>query len=264
VGLYTAGIDIGSLSAKAVILHDREIIAWKIEMAGPDPAESAHRIFDSVLADCGISLSSLKCIIATGYGRINVPFASGSRTEIFCHAKGAKQLYPTARCILDVGGQDCKAIRCDERGQVTNFAMNEKCAAGTGRYLDRVASTLQIPVEEIGPRSLQIIDKPVPISNNCTVFAQIDIIRQVRRGLHLNDILAGACDAISSRIIELVDRVGVDEDFVMTGGVAKNVGVVKYLEKKLRVKANIPDEPQIVGALGAAIFAFERSSTTGN
>lgn len=264
MSIYTAGIDIGSSSAKAVILCDQKIVAWSIQQTGPDSAESARRIYKAVLSESGLSEGSIRYIVATGYGRINVPFADSQVTEISCHAKGANFVFPSVRCILDTGGQDSKAIRCDEKGQVTNFSMNDKCAAGTGRHLDRVAAALKTPIEKVGPLSMDVVEQVAKINSTCTVFAQVDVLRQVRKGVHLNDIFAGACDAIASRVVELVDRVGMDEDFVMTGGVAKNVGVVKRLEEKLRVKAKIPAEPQIVGALGAAILAFERSSAKAN
>jgi predicted CoA-substrate-specific enzyme activase len=263
MSFYTVGIDIGSQSTKTVILCDREIAAWKVEQTGTDAAESARRMLDSVLAGIGLFPQNVRCLIATGYGRINIPFADATVTEISCHAKGANYVIPSVRLILDIGGQDTKAIRCDRQGRVTNFAMNDKCAAGTGRYLDRVATTLKIPVENIGPFSLKAKGPPVRISSTCSVFAQFDVLRQVRKGVPVNDILAGACDAVANRVIELVDRIGVDEDFVMTGGVAKNVGVVKRLEEKLQVKIKISEEPQIVGALGAALLAFEKFSNEG-
>ncbi|MBN1380180.1 MAG: 2-hydroxyglutaryl-CoA dehydratase [Deltaproteobacteria bacterium] len=257
--MYTAGIDIGSSSAKAVILRDKEMVAWHVQQTGPDSMESARSIFDVVLSESGLSAGSIGHIIATGYGRINVPFADGHVTEISCHAKGANFVLPSVRCILDIGGQDSKAIRCDGKGRVTNFAMNDKCAAGTGRHLDRVATALKTPVEKVGPLSMNIVEQAAKINSTCTVFAQVDVIRLVRKGVHLNDILAGTCDAIASRIVELVDRIGLEADFMMTGGVAKNIGVVNRLEEKLGVKPHIPEEPQIIGALGAAILALEKA-----
>jgi predicted CoA-substrate-specific enzyme activase len=258
--IYTAGIDIGSLSAKAVILRDGEMVAWSVQPGGPDSAESARSIYDAVLSESGLAANVISHIIATGYGRINVPFADGHVTEISCHAKGANHVLPSVRCILDTGGQDSKAIRCDDKGQVADFAMNDKCAAGTGRHLDRVAAALKTPIEKVGPLSMDIVEKAAKINSTCTVFAQVDVLRQVRKGVHINDILAGACDAIASRIVELVDRVGIEADFMMTGGVAKNIGVVNRLEEKLRVKPHVPEEPQITGALGAALIAFERAT----
>jgi benzoyl-CoA reductase subunit A len=255
--MITAGIDIGSLSAKALILRDGEIISWKVIPTGPDGAESGRKAIDGALAEAGLALSDIEYIVSTGYGRVNIPFAQRNVTEISCHARGAHWLRPEVRTILDMGGQDCKAIRCDGQGTVVDFAMNEKCAAGTGRYLERVAATLGLPLEQIGQLSLQIIENPVTISSYCTVFAQIDILRQLREGKHPNDILAGTCDAICSRVQSLLDSVGVVEAFVVTGGVAKNIGVVSRLETRLGLKAHTLFEPQIVGALGAAVIAME-------
>jgi predicted CoA-substrate-specific enzyme activase len=255
--VITAGIDIGSLSTKAVIMKDNNIFSWGIVPTGTDGTKAAKKVTNSILNDKGLSLKDLQYIVSTGYGRANVPFAQGNITEISCHARGANWLCPQVRSVLDMGGQDCKAIKCDEKGGVTDFAINEKCAAGTGRYLERVAATLEITLDEIGPLSLQTIDGPVSVSSYCAVFAQTDILLRLREGRHRNDILAGACEAISSRIQDLLERVGIAEVFMMTGGIAKNIGVVKRVEEKVGLKACIPFEPRIIGALGAAIFAKE-------
>jgi predicted CoA-substrate-specific enzyme activase len=203
-------------------------------------------------------LEEIEYSVATGYGRVNVPFAQVTVTEISCHARGNHWFFPQVRTILDMGGQDCKAIRCDGNGRLTNFTMNDKCAAGTGRYLERVASSLGLGLEEIGPLSLQWVEGPLPISSTCAVFAEGDIVSLQRAGKHPNDILAGATDAIVDRVIALLERVGIEEALCVSGGVAKNLGVVKRLEKKLNMKAHIAPEPQIVGALGAALFALDK------
>jgi benzoyl-CoA reductase subunit A len=192
-----------------------------------------------------------------------VPFADRNITEISCHAKGAHYFHPAARTILDMGGQDCKAIRCDENGKTTNFIMNDKCAAGTGRAMEVMASLLQIPLEEVGARSLKTGEQPVKISNTCVIFAKSEVLSLMREGIPslmregipINEILAGLCDSVAERVKTLVQRVGIEEDFVISGGISKNSGVVKRLEQKLRVCAHIPEEPQIVGAVGAALFA---------
>jgi predicted CoA-substrate-specific enzyme activase len=258
--MITAGIDIGSMTTKIVLLKDNEIATWSILPTGTDGNETARKVLDAALKDSGMSFDDLQYIVSTGYGRLDIPFAQHNYTEITCHARGANWLFPQVRTILDMGGQDCKAIRCDEKGNVLDFVMNEKCAAGTGRYLERVAATLEIPIDQIGPLSLQIVDKPVTISNYCAVFAQNDILIALREGKNLNDILAGAHDAISSRIQDLLERVGVVEAFMITGGIAKNIGVVKRIEERVGMKAHLSDEPQIVGALGAAIFAAEKAA----
>ncbi len=257
--MSSVGIDIGSLSAKAALLRNGEIDCWVLQLTGADPVASAQEVMDKVLVKAGISLMEVGYVVSTGYGRIQVPFAKKNVTEISCHARGSHWFFPEARTILDMGGQDCKAIRCDEEGRVTNFALNDKCAAGTGRYLERVAHTLSLGLEQIGPLSLQPMAGPQPVSNFCAVFAERDIIQLLRKGKSVNDILAGATDAIVDRVLSLLDRVQVVEAMCISGGVAKNIGVVKRLEERLGAKARIAAEPQIVGALGAALFAADRT-----
>ena len=256
--MIVSGVDVGSLSAKALILNEGKIKGWGLVLTGPDSVESADRAMDLAMKEANISLEQINYTVATGYGRINVPFAQTTVTEISCHARGNHWFFPQVRTILDMGGQDCKAIRCDEDGRLTNFAMNDKCAAGTGRYLERVAMTLGMSLGEIGPLSLAWVEGPLPISSTCAVFAEGDIVGLLREGKNPNDILAGATDAIVDRVVALLERVGVEEDLCVSGGVAKNIGVVKRLEKKLGVKAYIAPEPQIVGALGAALFAMAK------
>jgi predicted CoA-substrate-specific enzyme activase len=255
--MITAGIDIGSLSANGVILGDDGIMAHHNILTGPDTAETARKLIKETLATSrgDLKMEELDYIVATGYGRVVVPFSHKTLTEISCHARGNHWVFPQVRTILDMGGQDCKAIRCDARGKVTNFVMNDKCAAGTGRYLERAASTLGIGLDAFGPLSLEEVEGPLAISNFCTVFAQRDILLLMRQGAHRNDILAGACEAIVKRIFPLLQRVGIEEAFAISGGVAKNIGVVRRLEEKLGLKAHIAFDPQIVGALGAALFA---------
>jgi len=263
--MIVSGVDIGSLSAKAVIMEDGAIRGWGIIFTGTDSMESANSVMALVSGECNLSLDDVQYTVATGYGRVNVPFAQATVSEISCHSRGSHWLFPKVRTILDMGGQDCKAIRCDKNGRVIDFAMNDKCAAGTGRYLERVAATLRFGLEQIGPLSLERVEGPLPISSTCAVFAQNDIIKLMREGKQVNDILAGATDAIVDRIYALLERVGVEEELCISGGVAKNIGVVKRLEEKLRLKARIAPEPQIVGAIGAALFARDRApqATTG-
>jgi len=257
--MIVAGIDIGSLSAKALVLQDGQIIrGWSIGLTGPDPVESASLVMNLALKEANLSASDIEYVVSTGYGRVNVPFAQGSLTEISCHARGSHRLFPSVRTILDMGGQDCKAIKCDEGGNITNFAMNDKCAAGTGRYLERVAATLNLRLDEIGSMSLHPIGESVPVTSTCVVFAEGDILRLIREGKHVDNILAGTMEAIVERVIALLERVGVDRDLCISGGVAKNIGVVRRLEQRLGLKAFIADEPQIVGALGAALFASDQ------
>ncbi len=257
--MIVAGVDIGSLSSKALIMEDGKILGWGLTLTGPSSQDSAATAMDLALKECGLSLKDIAYIVSTGYGRVNVPFSQATITEISCHARGSNWFFPEVRTILDMGGQDCKAIRCNEQGRVTNFALNDKCAAGTGRYLERVARTLGLELEQIGPLSLQPVEGALPVSSFCAVFAERDVNNLMRSGKHINDILAGATDAIASRILTLLSQVHVTEALCISGGVAKNIGVVKRLERKLNLKARIAFEPQIVGALGAALFARDKA-----
>jgi predicted CoA-substrate-specific enzyme activase len=252
--MITLGVDIGSLTGKALVLEDDQILAWDLIPTGPDSVETGTTVTHRALEKAGRSLEEMEFIVSTGYGRIVIPFADKNVSEISCHAKGAAWLFPSARTILDMGGQDCKAIRCDESGKVTNFSMNDKCAAGAGRSMGIVAELLEIPLEEVGPLSLQAEDG-VPISSTCVVFARSEILGHLRRGVPKPEVLAGACKALCSRVHGLLRRVEIDPDFVISGGIAKNTGVVRRLEQMLGLQPKIFSEPQIVGALGAAIFA---------
>lgn len=253
--MITAGVDIGSLSGDVVILKDNEILSWSVVPTGPDSTETAIEAMEEALKGTNLKLDDINFIVSTGYGRVVVPFARKDITEISCHARGANWFFPGVRTILDMGGQDCKAIRCNETGKVTNFVMNDKCAAGTGRFMEIIAEALEVELNDLGKRSLEIVEKQTVVSSMCAVFAKTEVISLVRQGKAKNDILAGACEAIASRVTGLIQRIGTEEQFVITGGIAKNIGVVKRIEEKLKMAAHIPFEPQIVGALGAALFA---------
>jgi len=253
--MITCGIDVGSLSAEAVLFVDEDLDVYSLIRTGPDSAETAMNALEEALGKTDIRQKDIDFTVATGYGRVIVPFADRNISEISCHAKGAHYFLPTVRTILDMGGQDCKAIRCDEKGKVTTFLMNDKCAAGTGRSMEVMATLLNIGLEEIGPLSLEFTGAPVKISNTCVVFAKSEVLSLMREGVPLNEILAGLCDSVADRVKGLLRRVGIEEDFFISGGISKNTGVVRRLEQKLDVNAHIPFEPQIVGAVGAALFA---------
>ena len=253
--MVTAGIDIGSLSAQAVIVNEKGIMSYSNVVAGVNRSETADRILKLALDDASMEREDIEFIVGTGYGRYSVPFADKSITEITCHARGANYFFPEVRTILDMGGQDCKAIRCDEKGTVKAFVMNDKCAAGTGRSMEVISKLLDIPLEEIGPLSLDIEEKPPLLSNTCVVFAKSEALRLIRSGVPRNEVLAAYCDALARRIILLIKKTGLEEEFAITGGIGKNVGVVRRIEESLHTKANICFEPQIVGALGAALIA---------
>jgi predicted CoA-substrate-specific enzyme activase len=254
--MYYAGIDIGSSTSKAVILKENKIIASNIIHTGPDSQNSANEAIKNALDITGLGIKDLKSIVATGYGRINVPFANGIKTEIACHAKGVHFIFPNARTVLDMGGQDCKAIKIDGSGNHVSFAMNDKCAAGTGRFLEIMSDLLKIPLDEIGPFSLQAAED-TRISNICTVFAKSEASRHLRRGVPKENILGGLHMATAERVISLLKRIDVESDFVISGGIAKNSGVVKRIEKMIGMTAFISEKPQIIGALGAALYSQE-------
>jgi predicted CoA-substrate-specific enzyme activase len=253
--MVVCGIDVGARTAKAVLLADGAIAAWSVIRSGPESAATAVAALDRAFETTAIRREDIVFTVATGYGRVVVPFAERNVTEIACHARGNRYFFPSVRTILDMGGQDCKAIRCDETGKVTNFLMNDKCAAGTGRSLEVMATLLQLRLEDIGRLSLEANGPASKISNTCVVFAKSEVLALARQGVPTAEILAGLCDGIADRVKGLLRSVGVVEDFVISGGISKNIGVVRRLEEKLGVRSHISFEPQIVGALGAALFA---------
>jgi predicted CoA-substrate-specific enzyme activase len=255
--VISLGVDIGSLSGKAVVLVDGEVRAWHVIPTGPDSVQTGTEVTRLTLEKAGLVLEQVDRVVSTGYGRIVIPFANRNVSEISCHAKGAAHLHAGARTILDMGGQDCKAIRCDGSGKVLAFVMNDKCAAGAGRSMGIMAELTGVPLAELGPLSLEAEGEGVPVSSVCVVFARSEVLAFMRDGVPRSEVLAGACEALVKRVHGLLRRVGVEEDFVISGGIAKNVGVVKRLEERLGVKAHVGFEPQIVGALGAALFAAE-------
>lgn len=257
--MITAGVDIGSTAAKGILLGKNGekpfILAQAINRTGGDSVETARKVMDDLLKQADIALEEVGYIVSTGYGRIMVPFANKNVTEISCHAKGSHFYFPGVRTILDMGGQDCKAIRCNAKGKVTNFVMNDKCAAGAGRYMEVVAKLTDKPLEDLGELSLQYEGEPSSISAVCVLFARGEILALRRKNVNKNNIIAGASDSLVKRAVPLLKRVGVESEFVVSGGIAKNIGVIKRVEDAVGQKARIATEPQIVGALGAALFA---------
>ncbi|MBZ0263979.1 benzoyl-CoA reductase, bzd-type, subunit Q [bacterium] len=255
--VITGGVDVGSVSSQAVIMVDGEIYAFSNMRTGSNSPDSAVNAMNWALEETGISMDDFDFIVGTGYGRVNVPYADKAITEIACHARGGNYMYgPTVRTILDMGGQDCKAILCDERGKVTNFLMNDKCAAGTGRGMEVFADLLNVSIEEVGDLSLDVEEEPPPVSSTCVVFAKSEASQLLRDGWSRSRVLAAYCSAMAHRVFSLLERVGVQKDFAITGGIAKNTGVVSRLEKELGLTALQPrHDTQIAGALGAALFA---------
>ncbi|MDR3597762.1 acyl-CoA dehydratase activase [Clostridium sp.] len=254
---YVMGIDSGSTSTNAVIINNnKEIVAYTVVRTGAKSSESAKRALEEVLIKAGLNREILSLIVSTGYGRVSITFADKEVTEISCHGKGAHYLNPRIRTIIDIGGQDSKVIKLNEKGEVIDFAMNDKCAAGTGRFLEMMARTLEIDIKEMGPESLSW-KEDIKISSMCSVFAESEVISLIAQNKEKADIIHALNQSIASRTNALLGRVGKDSEFMMTGGVAQNIGVVKALEEKVGEKLFISDEPEIVGAIGAALFGLE-------
>jgi len=255
--IISAGVDIGSVSSQAVIMLDGKLYAFSNQRTGFDSPESANQAMTWAMEGTGMTKENLVYTVGTGYGRVNVPFADKAITEIACHARGGNFMYgPSVRTILDMGGQDCKAIRCDQRGKVEAFLMNDKCAAGTGRGMEVFADLLSVPIEEVGELSLSVEEEPEPVSSTCVVFAKSEAAGLLREGWPKNKVLAAYCAAMAHRVVTLLERVEVQKEFAITGGIGKNSGVVKRLERELKLEALKTDyDSQIAGALGAALFA---------
>ena len=256
--VISCGIDIGSVSSQAVIMVDGKLYAYSNMRTGSNSPDSARRALDQALDTTEMSEGDIHYIVGTGYGRANVPMAQRNITEIACHALGANFIYgPSIRTVLDIGGQDVKAIRCDEKGKVINFMMNDKCAAGTGRGMEVMAELLNVPIVEIGARSFQVDKEPEPVSSTCVVYAKSEALSLLRQGWSVEKVLAAYSRAMATRIVELVEKLGIEKEFAITGGQAKNIGTVKRIEKLLGLETMKPGEldPQIAGAMGAALFA---------
>jgi len=260
---YFAGIDIGSTMTKAVIL-DKEIIAAVIGPTGPEQRRLANRVMEEALASARIPFESITYIVSTGYGRINVPFSDKQVTEISCHAKGVASLFPEARTIVDIGGQDSKAITIDATGRPTNFIMNDKCAAGSGRFIEVIADSLGLNLEDVGEISLQSRN-PAQISNICTIWAQQEVAASLAKGVPVPDLMAGIHRSLADRIARMVKRLKVEKEVILTGGGGKNKGLVKALSEQLGCDLLVPPEPLITGALGAALLGkdiFDKAMKT--
>ncbi|HDP24379.1 MAG TPA: 2-hydroxyglutaryl-CoA dehydratase [Deltaproteobacteria bacterium] len=255
--MYVAGCDVGSLSAKAVIMKDTDIVASRVIYARPEPEESAREVMDAALAQAGITMREIESCVGTGYGRNSIPFAVAVESEIACHGKGARWLIPEVRMVIDIGGQDAKAIRLDEQGNVARYAYNDKCASGTGRFLEIMAGALGVRIEDMGELSFQA-KNPVTISNQCVVFAETEIISLINDGRDLSDIMYGLHRAMAHRVASLAKGIELEREITMTGGVAKNIGMFRALEEALGVNLRqMETDPQIIGALGAAVMARE-------
>jgi predicted CoA-substrate-specific enzyme activase len=254
--IYFAGIDLGSTMTKVVIIDgDEKLYASVINHTGAEHRRLANKVMEEALGQAGLSFDDISYVVATGYGRMTVPFADRQITELTCHARGVSGSFPNVRLAIDIGGQDAKGLKISG-GKLVDFAMSDKCAAGTGRFLEVIADTLGLKMEDLGDISLKSGNK-VSISSTCTVFAQREVISCISEGVPLEDIVAGIHDAIASRVARMVERLKVEPDVLFTGGVAKNIGVVKALERNLGCKVFVPGEPLLTGAIGAAILGRE-------
>jgi predicted CoA-substrate-specific enzyme activase len=252
---YFTGIDVGSTMTKAVILNNG-VIASIIGPTGPEQRRLANKVMEEALKRADISLQEITYIVSTGYGRINVPFADKQFTEITCHAKGIVSLFPKAKTIIDVGGQDIKAIKVDTTGKTIDFVMNDKCAAGSGRFIEVIADTLGVPLDKVGDLSLGS-KNPAKISNICTIWAQQEVAASLAQGIPVSDLLAGVHQSLADRICRMVNRLKVEEAVIVTGGGGKNKGLLKALFEQLGHEILVPEEPLITGALGAALMGKE-------
>ncbi|OLS26764.1 MAG: R-phenyllactate dehydratase activator [Candidatus Heimdallarchaeota archaeon LC_2] len=254
---YVAGVDVGSTTAKAVILNSKlEVIGKSLQEVTPKVAEDAETSFVKACKDARIDREKIVLVAGTGYGRLKIRFGKLIVTEISCHAKGSQHIFPNTRLTLDIGGQDTKAIRLGPNGEIVDFSMNDKCSAGTGRFLDVCAEALGYTVDDLGSLS-QKSTNPIRITSTCTVFAETEVSNQLARGKKTEDIVNGIHDSIAQRSLSLARRVGIESEVTFTGGVSRNIGMVKSLEKALGQKINVSPLSQWFGAIGAAMFAVE-------
>ncbi|MDY7037455.1 MAG: benzoyl-CoA reductase, bzd-type, subunit Q [Thermodesulfobacteriota bacterium] len=254
----TVGIDVGSVSSQAAVMMDGQIFAYGNMRTGSDSPDSARNALNFALETTDMTEDRIDYCIGTGYGRVNVPMANRSITEIACHARGANFIYgPEVRTVLDVGGQDIKAIQCDEKGKVTNFLMNDKCAAGTGRGMEVFSDLLGVPINNVGERSFEVKEEPQAVSSTCVVYAKSEATGLLRKGWSTEEVLAAYCRAMAERIYSLVERIGVTPEFAITGGMAKNKGVINRLMPMIGLEPmKTKWDTQIAGAVGAALFGY--------
>jgi predicted CoA-substrate-specific enzyme activase len=254
---YAAGVDVGSTQTKAVIINERgEIVSRSLLDTGANVILAAEKAYQVALEEGDLREEEVEYVIGTGYGRYRVTFGNTQVTEISCHARGAVHMFPETRTVLDMGGQDTKAIRISEIGEIVDFCMNDKCAAGTGRFLGAASAALDIPLNELGSTALKA-ERPVRISTTCTVFAESEVLSWLGKGKKIEDILWGVHQSIASRSIGLLRRVGIEDQISFSGGVAKNTGMIKALEDSIGLKLNVSEESHYMGALGAALYALD-------
>lgn len=257
---FVVGCDVGSLTTKAVIMNKRRIAGTAIIKSGPRPVQSAGEVMEKVCLEANISQKDITCCIGTGYGREKIAFVTDTVSEISCHGKGAQWLVPSAKTVIDIGGQDCKVINLDRDGNIVKFVTNDKCASGTGRFLDIMAKVMNIETDELGKLSAKST-APISFASVCTVWAQADVIKHINARCRLEDICAGINAAMANRVSMLANTMKIEDDICITGGGAKNDGVVNALGRILgrRIKRIKRVDPQLAGAIGAALMAAERT-----
>jgi predicted CoA-substrate-specific enzyme activase len=254
---YAAGVDVGSTQTKAVVIDpSRSIVGRALTETGANVIRAAETSFQQALAAADVREEEVGYVVGTGYGRYKVTFGNTQVTEISCHGRGAVQMFPRTRTVIDMGGQDTKAIRVSPAGEIVDFCMNDKCAAGTGRFLGAASAALHIPIDQLGPTALRG-ERAVKISTTCTVFAESEVLSWLGKGKKIEDILLGVHQSIALRSGALLRRVGVEEEVTFTGGVARNVAMIEALKQRLGVAVNVSEESHFMGALGAALFALD-------
>ena len=257
---YVAGIDLGSTYSKAIVLtDDLQVVGTAVRRTGFKLGQAADAVFAELMENAHLERSQIEYVTSTGYGRYTVPFRHVQITELTCHAQAVHHLFPDVRTMLDIGGQDIKAVRVDERGAVRAFRLNDKCAAGTGRFLGAASYALELPLADLGPLALKATD-PVQITTTCTVFAETEIISHLAKGRLPEDVLMGMHQAIATRCASLVRRVGLESEVTFTGGVSRNRAMVQLLEAVLETPINVSPDSHFVGALGAALVALDRAT----
>lgn len=256
--MIVAGCDVGSLTAKAVILDDGKLIAGAVTRVKTNPSQSAAEVMRMALDRAGLATEDVSRVVGTGYGREQIPFVDSVESEISCHARAAFHMIPSVRMVIDIGGQDAKATRLDDNGNVARYIYNDKCASGTGRFLEVMAEALEVPLEEMGPIGAKSTEK-LSISNQCVIFAETEVVSLVNEGKDTADIINALHHALAGRVASLARSIEVREDVIMTGGVAKNTGVFSALSEALGISMKRLDgvDPQLMGALGAALYAGE-------
>jgi len=254
---YAAGVDVGSTQTKAVIVsEEKEIVSRALTETGANVMRAAEHAFEDALLAGDLREEEIEYVVGTGYGRYKVTFGNTQVTEISCHGRGAVHMFPNTRTVVDMGGQDTKAIRVSGSGEIVDFCMNDKCAAGTGRFLGAASSALDIPLAELGPTALKG-ERPVKISTTCTVFAESEVLSWLGKGKKIEDILLGVHQSIATRSAGLLRRVGIEDEVTFTGGVARNLAMIATLNERLGTKVNVSEESHYMGALGAALFALD-------